>query len=102
MAESSQGLCLYLADTLPSYAKLSPHLFQGAAAAVLQAEAQLEDAALPDVEGVQNVLNQLLQELVGGGVRRRNGAPVLYEVPQVVVLLLALWGSPETPVPGRS
>ena len=51
MAELAQGFGLDLADPLPGHVELLAHLLQGVGSAVLQAEAQAQDLALPGAQG---------------------------------------------------
>ena len=89
MAQFSQGLGLDLADALTGDVELLAHLLQGAGAAVLNAEAQLEHLLLPGSQGAQHVHQLLLEQGEGGGLRRLGGVLVGDEVAQVGVLLLA-------------
>ena len=61
MTQLPQGLGLDLPDAFAGNVELLAHLFQGAAAAVLDAEAQLEHFLLPGSQGGQHV-HQLLFE----------------------------------------
>ena len=63
VAELAQGLGFDLADALTGDVEFLAHLFQGAGAAVLDAEAQLEHLFLPGGQGGQD-LHQPLQYLV--------------------------------------
>ena len=89
MAQFAQSLGLDLADTLTGHVKLLAHLFQSAGAAVLDAEAQLQDLLLTGGQGGQDLHQLLLEQGEGGGLRGLGGILVGDEVTQVGVLLLA-------------
>src|SRR5207302_10380654 len=89
MAELAGRLRLDLADAFAGDAELLAHLFQGARAAVVEPEAQLEDLPLARRQGVEHPLQLLLQHRERGGLRRREGVLILDEVAEVAVLLLA-------------
>ena len=56
MAHLAEGLGLDLTDTLAGDLELAADFFEGAAVAVLEAEALFEDFALALGEGVEDVL----------------------------------------------
>ena len=89
VSELSQGLGLYLADALTGDTELSPDLFQCAAAAIIKAEAQLEDTSLTTTQGIENAADLFFEELVGGGVGRGEGSLVFDKVAKVGVFLFA-------------
>gem|GEM_PF-6825741 len=89
MAELAEGFGFDLADALAGDVELLAHLFQGAGAAVLDAEAQLEHLLLPGGEGREDLYQLLLQQGEGGGLRRLAGVLIGDEVAQMAVLLLA-------------
>src|SRR5688500_18522749 len=89
VAELAQGFRLDLADALAGDAELVADLFEGTLAAVVEAEAELEHAALAAREGVEHFLDLLLEHLVGGDLGRRGRGVVLDEVAEVAVLFLA-------------
>ena len=89
LAELPQGLGLDLPDTLPGHAEVPANLFKGPAPAVLQTEPELEHAGLAVAQRVEHIVDLLLEELVGGRLGWRQGAPVLDEIAEVAVLLLA-------------
>ena len=64
MTQLPQGFGFDLADAFPGYPEFPPHLLQGAAAAVLQPESQLQDSSFPGVEGREHVIDLFLEELV--------------------------------------
>src|SRR5262245_64051776 len=88
MPELPERLRLDLADALAGDVELLAHLLEGPGAPVLQAEAELEHASLAARQRVEHRLDLLLEELVGGGLGRGQGAAVLDEVAEVGVLLL--------------
>src|SRR5690349_24995645 len=89
VAKLAQRLRLDLADPLPGDVELLAHLLERPGTPVLEAEPQLEHAALAAGQRVEHRLHLLLEQLVGGGLRRRERAAVLDEVAEVGVLLLA-------------
>ena len=89
MAQLSEGLGLDLADAFPGDVELLADLLQGAGAAVLNAEAQLQHLLLPGGEGREDLYQLLLQQGEGGGLRRLAGVLIGDEVAQMAVLLLA-------------
>ena len=89
MAELAQGLGLDLADTLTGDIELLAHLFQGAGAAVHDAEAQLKNLLFPGGQGVQHLFQLLAQQGEAGGLGGLRGVLVGQEVAQLGVLLLA-------------
>src|SRR5690349_3974124 len=89
MAQLAERLRLDLADPLAGHVELLAHLLEGPGTPVLEAEAQLEHAPLAARQGVEHALDLLLEELVRGGLGRRQGAAILDEVAEVGVLLLA-------------
>ena len=89
MAELPEGLRLDLSYALPGDAEVSADLFEGAVAAVLEAEPELEDPGLAVAQRLQHIVHLLLEELVGGRLGGSQRAAVLDEVPQVAILLLA-------------
>src|SRR4029079_8876581 len=80
---------LDLTDPLSGHVEVAAHLLEGPAAAVLEAEAQLEDPSLARRETVEDALDLLLEQLVAGGIGRRHAGEVRDEVTQVAVLFLA-------------
>src|ERR1035437_7356028 len=89
VAQLAPRLRLNLADAFAGDVDLLANSSQGAGTAVLQPEAELQDAPLATGQRVQNRLHLLLQELMGSGFRRGKGAPVLDEVAEMRVLFLA-------------
>src|SRR5579875_2193039 len=91
MAQLAQGLGLDLPDALACDMELLTHFFKRATASIVQTEAQLQHLALSLRQAIQHILYLLLEQLVAGRVRRRQGGVVLDEVTQVAVLLFAYW-----------
>ena len=88
MAELPQGLGLDLTDALPGDVELLAHFLQGAGAAVLNAEAQLEHLLLPGRQSAQHIHKLLLEQGEAGGLGGLGGVLVGDEVAQMGVLLL--------------
>ena len=59
--ELAQGFALDLADAFAGHSEFTSHLLEGAAAPVVQAEAQFDDLALAPREGGEDVLELLAQ-----------------------------------------
>jgi hypothetical protein len=78
--ELGQRLGLYLADAFARYTELPAHLFQGPWMTIKKAEAELDDLALADGEGLEHCLQLFLQKCKRGCINRDNGLLVLYEV----------------------
>ena len=89
MAELAQGLGLDLADTLARDVELLADLLQGPGPAVVQTEAQAQHLLLALREGPQDLVELLLEQGEGGGVRGDGHVVVLNEITEVAVLLLA-------------
>src|SRR5207302_1647982 len=85
----AQRLGLDLPDPLAGDVELAPDLFESAGAPVLEAESELEHAALAAGEAFEHALDLLLEQLVRCRVARREGLVVGDEVPEVRVLFLA-------------
>jgi hypothetical protein len=68
MTQPPEGLVLYLTDALPGQAKSLPYLFQGVTVAVLQAEAEAQDASLARSQSEEDVFYLLRQQVLGGDV----------------------------------
>src|SRR3990170_825706 len=79
VAQLPQRLRLYLPDALAGHVELAAHLLQRPAAAVLQPEAQDQHLLLPGRQRAHHFLHLLLQELVGGRLRRGQRPHVLDE-----------------------
>src|SRR5215471_4183955 len=71
--------------------ELFAHLFQGAAAAIIQAKAQLQHLALALCQAIEHILHLLFEQLMAGGIRRRQGSVILDEITKVTIILLADW-----------
>src|SRR5690606_26558226 len=83
------GLGLDLADALAGDLEDPAHLLQGVGVAVAQTVAELDDLALAVGEGLQDLVDLVLEHLLGGGVDRALDGLVLDEVAEVAVLALA-------------
>src|SRR5207245_6148619 len=62
VAQLGQGPALDLADALAGEVEVLPHLRQGAGLALVEAEAQIEDPALPPVEGLGTLRDSLTRD----------------------------------------
>src|SRR4051794_30774455 len=89
VTQLAQGLRFDLADALAGYVELAAYFLEGAAAAIFEAEAQLQHFALARRQAGEHVHDLLLEQLVGGSVGRGQGHRVLDEVTEVGVFLLA-------------
>ncbi|MPN25062.1 hypothetical protein SDC9_172469 [bioreactor metagenome] len=70
MAQLAQGLGLELANAFPGDVELLADLLQRSGAAVLNAEAQLQNLLLPGGQGGEHIHQLLPQKLVGRGLGR--------------------------------
>src|SRR5437016_1159843 len=89
VAELPERLRLDLADPLAGHVELTADLLEGPRPAVLQPEAELKDPPFAPGQRVQHRLDLLLEELVRRRLGGRQCAPVLDEVAEVGILLLA-------------
>src|SRR3990172_1946896 len=89
VAEVAERLRLDLADALAGDVELLADLLESPGAAVLQPKPELEHPPLTTGQRVEDRLDLLLEELMRGRLRRRERTPVLDEVAEVGVLLLA-------------
>src|SRR5579884_1048507 len=89
MAQLAQSFGLDLADALAGDVELLAHLFQRAAAPIVQAEAQLQHFALALGQAIQHILNLLFEQLMARGFRRGQSCVVLDEVAEMTVFFLA-------------
>src|ERR1035437_3435108 len=87
--ELAQRLGLDLADALAGDVELLANFLESAGSALLRPKAELQDSALAASQRVKDRLHLFLQELMGCGLSRSQGAPVLDEVAQVRILFLA-------------
>ena len=88
MAQLAQRLRLDLADPLAGHVELLADLLERAGTPVLEAEPELQHAPLAAGERVEDRLDLLLEQLMRGGLGRRQRAAILDEVAEVGVLLL--------------
>src|SRR6478736_3806567 len=89
VAQLAERLGLDLADALAGDVELLADLLEGAGTPVLEAEPELEHAPLATGQRVKDRLDLLLEELMRRRLGRGERAPVLDEVAEVGVLLLA-------------
>src|SRR5262249_46878318 len=82
-------LGLDLPDALARHLEDPAHLLQGVGVAVAQAVTQLDDLPLPVGQRLQDLLDLVLEHLLGRRLHRRLGRVVLDEVAEVAVLALA-------------
>src|SRR5207248_2869780 len=75
MTQLAQCLRLDLTDALACDVELAPDLFEGARAAVLETEAQLEHAALAERQPLEHALHLLLEQFVRRRVGWGEGSP---------------------------
>src|SRR5262249_37073424 len=87
--ELADGLGLDLADAFARHLEDAADLLEGVGVAVAEAVAELYDLALAVGQGLQDLVDLLLEHLLGGGVDRALGRLVLDEVAEVAVLALA-------------
>src|SRR5690606_20833964 len=88
-AQLAKRLRLDLPDALARDAELLPDLFERAIAAILQPEAQDDDALLTLVELAQRLADLIAQQLLGGEIHRRRDRVVFDKVAQEGVSLHA-------------
>src|SRR5215471_294339 len=89
MAQLAQSFGLDLADALAGDVELFAHLFQRAAAAIIQSKAQLQHFALALSQAIQDILHLLFEELMAGGIGWCESRVVLDEITQVAIIFLA-------------
>src|SRR5713226_193912 len=89
VAQLAQRLRLNLPDALAGDAEALADLLQRPLVAVDQPEPELQNAPLPGGEGVEDVLDLVVEHGQRGGVGGGDRLLVLHEVAQVGVLLLA-------------
>src|SRR5207237_10466198 len=92
VTQLAQGLGLDLANTFTGDVKLFANLFQGAAAAIIKAETQLEHFTLAIGQALENILHLLFEQLVTGCVGRRQRSVVFDKVTQVAIVLFTNGG----------
>src|SRR6266567_8932787 len=89
MAQLAQGLSFDLANAFAGHMELFAHLFQGTAAAIIQAKAQLQHLALALGQAIEHILHLLFEQLMAGGIRRRQGRVILDEIAEMTIIFLA-------------
>src|SRR5579871_2554767 len=87
--ELADCLGLDLADALARHLEDPADFLQGVRVPVAQAVAELDDLPLTVGQGLEHLLDLVLEHLVGGGADRRLDAVVLDEVAEVAVLAFA-------------
>src|ERR1700689_1227019 len=83
MTELAQRLSLDLPDSLARHREVLAHFLERMLAAVLQAEAHLDDLFFARTERLQYFRRLLAQVQVDDRLRRRHHAPVHDEIPQM-------------------
>src|SRR6266699_6090065 len=91
MAQFAQSLSLNLTNAFASDVELFADFLQCAAAAIIQAEAQLEHFAFALRQAVKHIFHLLFEQLMAGGIGRSKRRVILNEVTQVAIVLLADW-----------
>src|SRR5207302_2450800 len=86
MLEFPDGLGLDLADPLARDLEDPADLLEGVGVAVPEPVAELDDLALAIGQGLEDLVDLLLEHLLGGGVDRALGGFILDEVAEVAVL----------------
>src|SRR5688572_22164111 len=77
MLQLADGLGLDLADAFARDLEDAAHLFERVGVAIAQAIAQLDDLALAVGQGLEHVVDLVLEHFLGGGADRRFDAVVL-------------------------
>ena len=68
VAQLAQGFGFNLPNPLPGHIELLAHLFQCPASPVLKTESEAEHLPFAGGEAGQNLIDLLLEQLLGGGV----------------------------------
>src|SRR6202041_2298022 len=89
VTEFSEGFGLYLADALASDLEGLAHLFECVFAAVLEAEAHLDDTLFAWGQGAENLRGVLLEVDADDGISRGDGHAVFNEVAEVRIFLFS-------------
>src|SRR5215210_423718 len=89
LAQEVKGLHLDLAHPLARNVELAADLFERARPVVLHPEPQFDDLALPLGQLVERLAQVGLQQRLGDGVRRGNGARVFEEVAELGGVVVA-------------
>src|SRR5437667_2023593 len=92
VTQLAQSLGFDLANTFTGDVKLFANLFQGAAAAIIKAETQLEHFTLAIGQAIENIFHLLFEQLVAGCVGRRQRSVVFDKVTQVAIVLFTNGG----------
>src|SRR5699024_3812368 len=91
MSQLSQCFGLNLPDPLTGNAENFTHFLQGACPAVIQTESQAQYILLPVSQRIQHVFKLFLQELIRCMIGWALCFLVLYEIPQMAVILFTDW-----------
>ncbi len=83
MPQFTQRLGFDLADALARNGKVLAHFLERMLAAILEAEAHLDDLFFARAQGFQHLSGLLAQVEIDDGLRRRNHAAVHDEIAQV-------------------
>ena len=89
MTHLPEGFSLNLSDPFAGDLKLAPDLFEGPAVAVLESEALLKNFPLPLGEGVENLVDLVLQHGEAGLLHRVFRCFILNEVPKAGIVAVA-------------
>src|SRR5206468_5287385 len=89
MLKLADRLGLDLADALAGDLENPSYLFKSVCVSVAQAVAKLDNLALAVSQGLEHLLDLVLEHLLGGGADGRFGAVILDEVAEVTVFAFA-------------
>src|SRR2546421_11459833 len=89
MAQIAQRFGIDLKNALASDMELLADFFQRAAAAIVEAEAQLQNLALTLGQAIQHVFHLLLEQLMAGGIGGSPRGMIFDEITQVGGVFLA-------------
>src|SRR5262249_49182649 len=89
MLQLADGLGLDLPDALARDLEDPADLLQRVSVAVAQAVAELDDLTLPVRQGLEHLVDLVLEHLLGGRLHWRLGGVILDEIAEVAVLALA-------------
>src|SRR5262245_29291077 len=89
MLQLAHRLRLDLANALARHLEDAAHLFQRVRVTVAQAVTQLDDLALAIRQGLEHLIDLVLEHLLRGRLHRRFGGVVFDEIAEIAVLALA-------------
>src|ERR1700677_2971866 len=89
MLQLPYRLRLDLADAFTGHLEDAAHFLQRVSVAVPEAIAQLDDLALSIGQGLEHLIDLVLEHFLGGGADRRLDAVILDEVAEVAVFAFA-------------